>query len=356
MAGILKWVKFGELDLSDRFFDSLKADYIEFPEWFNRKKSTDEEALVAKDDYGITAFLYLKQENEPIVLSNGIVPAEPRMKIGTFKLSDRLKGNRQGEGTLGIALWRWQQSRLNEIYVTVFPKHDVLIKMLEKFGFNLAGKNPKGECVYIKDRRNIDFSDPFKAFPFIKKGFEKAYVLPINDYYHDKLFPYSEVARNSLEVEEIAAGNGITKVFIGFPFSTLKYQIGKPILVYRIHTGDLNKKYASCVTSFCTITKVLWVKYGGLVHMTFESFREAAGNKAVFSDSELKDMYDSKKNIVIVELVYNGYFGKGCNVINNWLREHNLFAEHPYSIVYSENEFNLILEEASVDVQNAIID
>ena len=122
-----------------------------------------------------------------------------------------MKGNRQGEGTLGIALWRWQQSGLNEIYVTVFPKHDVLIMLLERFGFFLAGHNKRGEGIYMKDRRKLDLSDPLKAFPFIRKNYGKAYMLPINDDYHDKLFPYSEVARNAREVEEIAAGNGISK-------------------------------------------------------------------------------------------------------------------------------------------------
>lgn len=356
MAGILKWLKFSEIDLSDSFFDSLKADYAEFPDWFSRKANAGEEALVAKDDEGITAFLYLKHEDEAITLSDGVIPAEPRLKIGTFKLSDRMKGNRQGEGTLGIALWRWQQSGLNEIYVTVFPKHDVLIMLLERFGFFLAGHNKRGEGIYMKDRRKLDLSDPLKAFPFIRKNYGKAYMLPINDDYHDKLFPYSEVARNSREVEEIAAGNGISKVFIGFPFSKLAYEDGKPILIYRIYTGDkLKKAYASCATSFCTIRKTTNVKSKGVALLPYESFRSLVGNKAVFSELELQRMYRDEKNIVVVELVYNGYFGKGHNVTYHWLKDHNLFEDYPYSIVYSEEEFEMIMKEASVDVQNAFV-
>ena len=356
MAGLLKWLKFSLIDLSDSFFDSLKSDYVEFSEWFNRKAAEGEEALVAKDDKGITAFLYLKQENEEIALSEGVVLAEPRMKIGTFKLSNRMKGIRQGEGTLGIALWRWQCSGLNEIYVTVFPKHEILIVLLERFGFHFVGHNLRGESLYIKDRRKLDFSDSYKAFPFIKKGFGMAYILPIHDWYHDKLFPYSEIARNSLEVEEIAAGNGISKVFIGFPSNEISYVIGKPILVYRIHTGDRVKTFASCVTSFCTICNITYVKDKGATKIPFESFLSLAGNKSVFSESELLDMYNNKRNIVVVEMVYNGYFGKGCNVTHNWLKEHHLFEYHPYLIELTEKEFNMILEEASVDVQNAIVD
>ena len=356
MADILKWFKFSEIDLGDGFFDSLKADYLEFPDWFSRKAKAGEEALVAKDDEGITAFLYLKREDEAIALSEGSIPTEPRLKIGTFKLSDRMKGNRQGEGTLGIALWKWQQSGLNEIYVTVFPKHDVLIMLFERFGFSLVGHNSRGEGIYVKDRRRLDFSDSFKAFPFIKKGFGKAFVLPINDDYHDKLFPYSEVARNTREVEEIAAGNGISKVFIGFPSTPIAYKEGKPILVYRIHTGNLQKTYASCATSFCTIQKTTKVKSKGVAYLSYDSFRSLIGNKAVFSDSELQSMYRNKPTIIVVELVYTGFFGKGSNITHHWLKEHNLFEGHPYSIEYSEEEFEMILKEGSIDVQNAFVD
>lgn len=356
MADLLKWFRFDEIDLYDSFFDSLKNDYSEFSEWFSRKAKAGAEALVGMDANGITAFLYLKQEDEEIVLMDRVIPSEPRLKIGTFKLSERMKGNRQGEGTLGIALWHWQSLNLNEVYVTVFSKHDILIMLLERFGFSKVGYNKRGECVYLKDRRNLDSSDPYKAFPFIKKGFGKAFVLSINDDYHDKLFPYSKVARNTLDVEEIAAGNGVSKVFIGFPSGRLSYEEGKPIFVFRKHTGNLQKTYASCMTSFCTIRRISWVKNSGVNRISYDDFRLMVGNKAVFSDSELNSMYQSKPNIVIVELVYNGYFGSGFNVTHHWLQENGLFDCHPYSIEYSEKAFDKIMEEASVDVQNVVVD
>lgn len=356
MADILKWFRFDEIDLYDSFFDSLKNDYSEFSEWFLRKAKAGEKALMGKDANGITVFLYLKQENEDIVLLDRVIPAEPRLKIGTFKLSERMKGNRQGEGTLGIALWHWQSMNLNEVYVTVFPKHEILIMILERFGFSMVGYNERGECVYLKDRRKMNSSDPYKAFPFIKKGFGKAFVLPINDDYHDKLFPYSKMARNTLDVEEIAAGNGVSKVYIGFPSGKLSYEEGKPIFVFRKHTGNLQKTFTSCITSFCTIRKVSWVKIGGVKKISYDDFRVLIGNKAVFSDSDFYDMYQNKQNIVIVELVYNGYFGSGFNVTHHWLQERGLFDGHPYSIEYSEKEFAVIMEEASVNVQNVIID
>lgn len=214
----------------------------------------------------------------------------------------------------------------------------------------------QGEGVYMKDRRHLDFSNPYKSFPFIKKGFGKAFILPINDDYHDKLFPYSEVARNTREVEEVAAGNGMSKVFIGFPSGQLSYIEGKPILVYRIHTGDKQKTYASCITSFCTIQKVIWVTHDNIHKLVYEEFKSLVGNKAVFSDDEISLMYRKKRNMVVVELVYNGFFGKGCNITHSWLKENGIFNGYPYDIEFSENDFIKVLEAASVNVQNVVID
>lgn len=356
MAGIFKWMGFSAIDINDPFFDSLKADYEEFPTWFARKSSSGAQALVSIDDVGVSAFLYLKEENEDVELQNGILPAEPRIKIGTFKLSERTSGNRQGEGTLGIALWRWQQMKVNQIYVTIFEKHAVLIRLFEKFGFKLAGLNPRGERVYVKDRRDLDWSDAYKSFPFIHRGFGHAFLLPIEDVFHDKLFPYSELYRNGLEVEEIAAGNGMSKVFIGSPSQQIAYKVGKPILIYRKHTGTQQKTFVSCVTSFCTIQGVTWIKTGGRIIKSFDDFKSIVRNKAVFSEQELQTIYENKRNIVVLELAYDGYFGPGHNVIHHWLNENGLFPGYPYQIQYTEDEFIRILEEADVDVQNVVVD
>lgn len=62
------------------------------------------------------------------------------------------------------------------------------------------GENERGECVYIKSRRNIDYKNSYKSFPFISNNFGLAGVLPIEDVYHDKLFPYSEIAGNNQEI------------------------------------------------------------------------------------------------------------------------------------------------------------
>ncbi|MFZ5643207.1 MAG: hypothetical protein ACOY46_06430 [Bacillota bacterium] len=50
MAGKFEWHKFSEVNLDDPFFDSLKADYEEFPVWYKKKSDAGEYALVFHDE------------------------------------------------------------------------------------------------------------------------------------------------------------------------------------------------------------------------------------------------------------------------------------------------------------------
>lgn len=351
MAGKFEWTQFKDVDIQDSFFDSLKSDYDEFPQWFERKSVELKQALVFRDEEGIGAFLYLKEENESLELKDRVLPAIPRLKIGTLKLAERFRGQRLGEGAIGVALWKWQESELDEIYVTVFDRHDTLTNLFSIFGFVRIGMNIRGESVYLKRKQNLDYSNPKKAFPFINPNFNKACILPINDIYHDKLLPYSELyGNNGREIEEITAGNGVTKVFIASPYTNMSYQVNDPLFVYRIYTGTEGKKtYKSVITSYACITRTKVIKSNRQFSVSLENFLKLVGNKSVFTDDELVNMYNTKANLVILEFVYNGYFGKGNNVNHNTLKKSGLFESHPYNIKYNREQFKKILELGRVE-------
>lgn len=354
MAGKFQWKKFRDVNLDDNFFDSLKNDYPEFTDWFNRKSLAGEETLVFNDEYGIGAFLYLKEEEEPIELTNQVLPSCKRIKIGTLRLSERQRGIRLGEGALGVALWKWQEKQVDEIYVTVFDTHMDLICLFERFGFTCIGVNKRGERVYLKSRKALNYTDPYKSFPFLNPSFTKAGILPIYENYHDKLFPYSELKGNKKEVEEEVAGNGITKIFIATPSSLMHYSVGNPVGIYRI-SNDPPKTYKSVITSYATITNVVTVKSNNQCHKSLDEYIKFAGNKTIFSQEELISIYTQNKTVVVMEMVYNGFFGKGHNVTHKSLQTNGLFETYPYSIEYSKNEFIKILEMGDTDVQNVII-
>jgi len=351
------WKKFAEIDINDAFFNSLKDDYPEFPNWFQNKSEAGEKALVFQDEQGIEAFIYLKREkNEHIELVDRILPAVDRLKIGTFKLSERVQGLRLGEGAIGVSLWYWQQTKYDEVYVTVFEKHVSLIDLLCRFGFICVGKSKRGEGVYLKKRKELNYSDSYKSFPFINSNFTKAGIVPIDENFHDRLFPYSELKGNNKDIEEETAGNGITKVYIGSPYTVMHYIVGEPVFIYRIHTGNEQKTYKSAITSFCTITKIDIIKDNGKPIFSLNDFIKNAGNKTVFTKEELSKIYNGKRgNLVMLEMVYNGFFGKGKNIIHKLLSDNGLFQKHPYEIELTKNQFIQILNMGGVDVQNIII-
>ena len=354
MAGRFKWCSFKDVNLNDVFFDSLKGDYPEFSDWFERKSIQDNQTLVFSDESGVGAFLYLKEEDEPIELVDATLPALPRLKIGTLRIAEKHRGMRLGEGAIGVALWQWRSLGIKEIYVTVFEKHVLLIKLFEEFGFLFIGYNARHERIYLKDRDNIDYSTPFSAFPFLNPHFEVAGVVPIYDEYHDTLFPYSEL-KGVKEVEEHTAKNGIKKVFIATPFSGLSFREGQPVFIYRIHTGDGQKTYKSVITSVCTITKVYVIKSNDRFILNFEEFLDLTSNKTAFDKNELNDIYTSRKNVILIDMIYNGFFGKGHNVSHRELSDANLFPCYPYNIKYTREEFNTILKMGDADEHDFII-
>jgi len=357
MSGSFRSTHFDEVSLGDGFFGSLREDYPDFDEWFTGKSAAGEAALVHRDDEGIGAFVYLKEEDEAVELADGVLPAFPRLKIGTLKVAVRAQGERLGEGAIGLALWRWRKIGCDQIYITVFEKHASLVGMLGKFGFNKVGMQENGESVYLKDKRRLDYSDPYLCFPFIDPAFTTANLLVINDDFHDQLFPYSELANQFQESFQTAAANGVTKIYIGAAAS-MAVTPGHPLLIYRRHSPDDGQRgFKSAITSYCVATDVAQVKHEGRELESFEDFMGRVKNKSVFSDDELAALYRGKRNLMVVEMVYLGYFGLGHNVNWRWLSDNGYWrAGHSNQTTYTRAEFTSILERGEVDVEALVVD
>lgn len=367
MAGKFLFKKFSDINLDDAFFDSLKADYpgtvnsTGFTAWFKKKSDNGATALIFEDAMGISAFVALKSENEEIKMQGSTLPAENRMKVSTLKISERHRGERYGEGAIGLMLWKWQATGFNQIYVTVFDKQSTLIAQLERFGFKKIGYNLNGEGVYLKDKRSLDFSNPYLSFPFIKSGFDYAGYLIIEDNYHDTMFAYSELANNKLDLQNKignSVSNGLSKIYVG-KAPVQNHKIGEPIFIYRKDTrGGYGTKYRSCITSYAVVTDVIQAKAKGCYLMSFDDLIKRIGNKSVFNEQELQRQYNEYYSVSIVELLYYGYFGAGNNVNMDWLRNNDCWVtteQYPTEIHLSEIQTKKILMEGNVNVSNVIV-
>lgn len=364
MAGKFERRPFAEIDFKDPFFDSLKCDYpgtktsTSFTAWFEKKTREGQDALIFTDKNGIGAFISVKpNEVEALMLEDGqLLPKKPRFKISTIKIAERYQNVRIGEGALGLILWQWRDSKAEEIYVTVFEKQHTLIELLKKYGFVYVGKNRNGECLYLKNRRQLDFSDPCHAFPFINGALAGAGCLAINMEYHDTMFAYSELANTLQQKVDISVANGLKKVYIGSPVS-LGFQSGEPVLIYRKYTGKIGKpSFKSCLTSYCIATNITWVKKNGKGFISDSDFLHLAGNKSVFDSGKLITYYEQANNLALIELLYCGYFGAGNNINWWWLKDHGYWpGSHPMNFRYSMEQLKQILREGHVDVDNVIV-
>ncbi len=365
MAGKFSLKKFGDLDLNDTFFDSLKADYpgtensTGFVKWFNKKASDGAKALVFKDEIGIGAFVVLKMEEEEIALKGAVLPKKKRVKISTFRIDERYRRQRIGEGAIGLVLWEWQHSYLSEIYVTIFDKHTTLISQFERFGFQNAGVNLNGEKILIKSREKLNFYDPYKAFPFIQDNFDYAGYIIINDTYHDTMFAYSELANSTSLQAKInsSVSNGLSKIYVGQAPGN-NYKIGEPVLVYRRYTQGTGKRYRSCITSYCVVTDMIQVKVNNHYMIAFDELKQRIGNKSMFSESELYEQYINFRNVTIVEMLYYGYFGAGNNVNMDWLDKNGYWAaksQYPTEVRLTAEQFKKILMEGKINVPNVVV-
>ena len=357
MGGRFEYKYFREIDVADPFFDSLKRDYEGFEtEWFPKCAREGRQALVFSDEHGLGAFVAMKQENEPIQLKNGEYPAAHRLKVCTLLLAERFRGQRLGEGAIGLVLWKWQELKTEEVYVTVFPSHADLISQLEKFGFAAVGHNPGGELVFVRSRKNIDFSDPYKSFPFINPKFRKGGYLIVEDNFHDTLFPYSEL-RNTLQAQlDRDVANGITKVYVGRQCQT-HYRKGEPVFIYRKYTGGPGKRYRSCITSYCVIDDVIAIKRSGRCLYSFEDFCKIVGNKSIFSSEDLARRYREDKNVTVIRMLYCGYFGEGNNVNLDWLDNNKLWSPegvYPAKWEITPRQCAAIWKVGGIDVSNTV--
>lgn len=270
-----------------------------------------------------------------------------------MKISEDSKGYRLGEGAIGLALWQWQRSNLDQIYVTVYSKHESLINILESFGF-ISGGNKGEEKVYYKDKKKISYETPKKSFPYIDPSFTRGKYLPINDDYHDQMFQYSELGRTFQQDAVMAASNGFTKIYVATPNSTLSYISGDIVFVYRKHPGECGRTYKSVVTSYCTLIDCTSIKVNGKEIMSLGEFIKDVGNKTVLDEDELSKYYQ-RRNVYTLTLLYNGFFGKGKNVNHFKLKEQGMFESHPYNIVLDREQVFKIMKMGGKNENDIII-
>ena len=302
---------FGNLELTDTFFDSFRNDYLGFDKWF--KKKADEVAYVTYNGKEIVAFLYIKAEDVDENYSEIEPKMSPmkRLKIGTFKVTQN--GIRLGERCLKIIFDNAIRLKVNEIYVTIFDRTEEqrrLINLLTDFGFTQHGikHSSTGEEMVLKRKLKpeitIDF--PRYSFPYFDRENANAWIVPIYPQYHTELFPDSILRNESPDdyVESKPHRNAISKTYV-CRSQNRGLSPGDVILFYR--TGDgISPARHSAVGTTIGIVESIRVSIPD-----FQQFKAECGKRTVFTETELLELWDwnPKSRPFVVNFLNAWHFG-----------------------------------------------
>lgn len=295
---------FGNVDLSDNFFDSFRRDYKEFDKWFNKK--CDETAYLCISDENLLGFLYLKVEDENHAYPDINPPfrKKKRLKIGTFKVEST--GFRLGERFIKIIMDNALLYDVDEIYVTMFDDHDelqALKYLLFRWGFGDFGikttQNGR-ELVLTKDMKVYHSSfDVKQNYPLFDSGCNK-YILPIFPIYHTTLLPDSILNTESpLEIiGNVPHRYALQKVYITWA-GTKDAKKGDILLFYRTGPIGTNKRYTSVISTLGIVDEII------SVFQNKHDFLSHCQNRSVFTNEELDDFWRKHSyNISIIKFVY----------------------------------------------------
>lgn len=347
---------FGNINLSDPFFDSFKEQYLGFEEWFQRK--SDETAYVCYAENGrLLAFLYVKREDpgEDYSDISPIFQRARRLKIGTFKVIHN--GQKIGERFLKIVFDNAFQYGVDEIYVTIFEntfEQRRLTALLQDWGFRHHGRKISSsgeEQVFVRDFRPLaDRGHPALTFPYVSREANK-YIVSIYPEYHTDLFPDSILTTESPReyVENRPHRNAISKVFISRSFERGLVS-GDIIVFYRTRSGG-SGYHTSVVSTLGIVQSVVTdIK-------TEREFIEACRKRSVFSDSELASHwnYNRRYRPFVVNFLYVHSFPTPLPNLKT-LMDEGIIAEAPRGFdQLSNDQFQRLLEVARAD-QRLVID
>lgn len=348
-------VRFSQVNLEDPFFDSLKEDYEGFEDWFRRK--SESEAYIQKKDNGrLEAFLYLKIEEGAVTDIEPNLPAGKHLKVGTFKIDAH--NTKLGEYFIQMIMRVAVFNEVDDIYVTIFEKHEGLVNLLKRYGFehygikkNAQEENP--ESVYVKSMTVIS-DDLCKGFPFIRTNGRNKYVLSVRPEYHTPLFPDSilntEQRNRDALIRDVSHTNSIHKIYLCKMDGVEQLTPGDILIIYRTNDKQGPARYRSVATSVCVVEEV---KRPGDFR-DLNEFIRYTNPYSIFNEETLRRYYHNPRTVVI-KMTYNAAFNHRLNR-QELIDEVGLSATLYWGFFQlTDEQFNDIIRRGQID-ESIIID
>ena len=284
----------------DDIFNSLRKGYPGFDTWWKQKcVASHRECWVVRDD-GLAGLVVRKDETADN--TDAKTAANKILKVCTFKVRPEKRGMKLGELLLKKVLWFAQANHHDLVYLTTFSDQDVLIDLLEYFGFKKTGKNNNGELIYekvisrdrlLRDPNRSDFENARLNYPRFYTGPGiPAYVIPIKEEYHDQLFPELKESSSGPKLP----GNTIRKVYL----SRALANISEPGALLFFYKGRSENRPSQSITAVGVFEDMK------LADSTDE-LRKLAGKRSVYDDVQLGEWDADNRPVKVVNYLLAGY-------------------------------------------------
>ena len=129
-----------EVNDRDKIFDSLREDYKNFQDWLEECSKTQVKAWIVKslNSNKLEAICIYKEAKEEDYVSYNL--QRKALKLATFKVDESYRGKKLGELMLKQAFLYCMENKFSSCWMTVFPRHEILIDFIKDFGFERIGK------------------------------------------------------------------------------------------------------------------------------------------------------------------------------------------------------------------------
>lgn len=307
--------------LTSNFFDSLRAGYPDFDDWFKTKAREGTRAWVVWEEDGVLGAICIfdKQINQTVT-EEGVTLPGVSLKLCTFKVGDNIRGRKIGELFLKAAFRYASVNRYENIFIHgEYELHQHLFGLLEDFGFEPVGSHPGSEgrdIVYVKKHPIHPPSDDISSFEFSKKYFPhfrmgeevNKYMVPIKPNFHRILFPdYQSSFGTQLGLfeEPVTTGNAIKLAYLCHA-NIKSIKAGDIVLFYR--SGD-----EQAITSIGIVEE-----YESLSDA--DQIAQMVSRRTVYNMQEISNMASKETRVMLFRLVkhideaiaFNWLIQNGC--------------------------------------------
>lgn len=326
----------------DPIFESLRGDYNGFDVWW--KKCVEQLRkcwIVARPGGGSIAGILIRKD-ETRADTDATLPGDKVLKICTFKVGPENRGIKLGELLLKQVLWFAQSNDYDVAYLTTYPKQGALIELLEYYGFQQTVERADGELVYEKAFSSnklivpdgeVIFDVQRANYPrFSAEPFVRGYGIPIQEAYHDELFPELKDVRQADMFEHVGLsggpsrpGNTIRKVYLSRAAANLN-QPGALLFFYK---GKSDGPPSQAITAVGVFENM------ELAHSTKE-LMQLAQRRSVYSEVQLEKWGATTDNPVkVINFLLVGYFNEPVKLAD--LQKFGVMQAHPSQAIFQIN-------------------